>query len=55
MLPLFFGFFTVKSLELFTTGKRSGGTGRSEGSDREGTRNDAPAKVPWQKFKKSQR
>jgi hypothetical protein len=22
MLPLFFGFFTVKSLELFTTGKR---------------------------------
>jgi hypothetical protein len=23
MLPLFFGFFTVKSLELFTTSKRS--------------------------------
>jgi len=23
MLPLFFGFFTVKSLELFTTGKRN--------------------------------
>jgi hypothetical protein len=45
MLPLFFGFVTVKSLELFTTGKRRWGTERSEGSDREGARNDAPTKV----------